>query len=257
MTTSPTLIISAIFAWLAAGVYAYLAWRLRIRVIASAEARLAWQSFILWWLGLAATTLVTGMLNVLGAFHLTSLPLFLTITHLNLLIVCVALWGLLYYLFYLFTGNSRSLIPLSVFYVVYYALLVYYVAAGIPVGVTVNRWRTTIDYQNEMTGPFFLVVLFLLVIPQIIGGLVYFTLYFQVRDATQKYRILLVSWSIIIWFMSALIASLTGLSGYDWWQITSRLIGLSAALVIFMAYFPPRWIQRRYGVTALGEEARS
>ncbi len=248
-----TLLISAFFALLTASIYGYLAWRLQQRVVSSSEARLAWQLFIMWWLCLAGTTLVGGVLNLLGAFDITSLPLFITITQLNLLIICVALWGLLYYLIYLFTGNSASLLPLSAFYVLYYALLVYYITASAPIDVSVGRWTTTISYANEMTGPFFILVLVLLTAPQILGALVYFTLFFRVRDATQKYRILLVSWSLIAWFGSALIAPLVGLSSHDWWQIVSRLIALSATLVILIAYFPPRWIRERYGVISLSD----
>jgi hypothetical protein len=74
-----------------------------------------------------------------------------------------------------------------------------------------------------------------------------------VKAKTQRYRILLVSWSIIIWFLSAYLASISGLSQQDWWQIASRLIGLGAALTILFAYQPPSWIKRRFGVTAIAE----
>lgn len=248
-----TLLISAFFALLTASIYGYLAWKLQQRVVSSSEARLAWQLFIMWWLCLAGTTLVGGVLNLLGAFEITSLPLFITITQLNLLIICVALWGLLYYLIYLFTGNSTSLLPLSAFYVIYYGMLVYYVTASIPIEVSVGRWTTSLIYAQEITGPFFLVVLLLLFVPQIMGALVYFSLYFRVRDVTQKFRILLVSWSLVIWFGSALIAPLVGLSSLDAWQIISRLIALIATLTILIAYFPPRWIRERYGVVALSD----
>ena len=86
---------------------------------------------------------------------------------------------------------------------------------------------------------------------QIIGGLAYFTLYFRVSDVTQKYRILLVSWSIIIWFLSPYCARAGGLAEQDWWQLASRLIGLAAALTILMAYLPPRWLKQRYGIVSL------
>jgi hypothetical protein len=122
--------------------------------------------------------------------------------------------------------------------------------------VTVGRWGTTVAYRSQITGPLFLLILLLLVVPQILAGLAYFTLYFRVQDATQRYRILLVSWSIVIWFGSALVASFAGLSNYDWWQIVNRLIGLAATLTILTAYRPPRWIKRRYGIASIGEEAR-
>ena len=256
MIIQPTLLFSALFALLAAGIYAYVGWRLSKRVISSSRAQLAWGSFTVWWYGLAATTLIGALLSLLGAVGFTSLPLFVTATYINLLIICLALCGLLYYLIYLFTGNSRSLILLAIFYLIYYVLLVYYITASTPGDVRVGRWNTTLVFHSPLTGPFFVIILVLLLLPQIIGGLAYFTLYFRVSDLTQKYRVLLVSWSIIVWFISPLIAQAGGLAQQDWWQLTSRCIGLAAALTILMAYLPPRWLKQRYGILSLNDENR-
>ena len=256
MTIQPTLLFSALFALLAAGIYAYVGWRLSKRVISSSRAQLAWGSFTVWWYGLAATTLIGALLSLLGAVGFTSLPLFVTATYINLLIICLALCGLLYYLIYLFTGNIRSLILLAIFYLIYYILLVYYITASSPDDVHIGRWNTTLVYHSPLTGTFFVIILLLLLLPQIIGGLAYFTLYFRVSDLTQKYRVLLVSWSIIVWFISPLIAQAGGLAQQDWWQLTSRCIGLAAALTILMAYLPPRWLKQRYGILSLNDENR-
>ena len=255
MTNQPTLLFSALFALASAGIYGYVGWRLGRRVISSAEARLAWGSFTVWWYGLAATTLIGGFLSLFGAFGLTSLPLFVTATYLNILIICLALWGLLYYLIYLFTGNRRSLVPSVVFYMIYYILLVYYITASIPDNVEVGRWDTSIVYRVPPTGPLVVIILVMLLLPQIIGGLAYFSLYFRVAEITQKYRILLVSLSIIVWFLSPVVALAGGLGQQDWWQFASRLIGLAAALTILMAYLPPRWLKQRYGVISLSDES--
>lgn len=256
LSVNSTLLISALFALLTAAIYSYLAWRLRDREVSSNETRLAWRLFIMWWLCLAGSTLVGAMLNLLGAFDITNLPLFVTITQVNLLIVCAALWGLLYYLVYLFTGSSRYLIPLSIYYFVFYAVLVYYISASAPADVRIGRWSTSLMFGNQISGPLFLVVLGMLVIPQILGGIAYFSLYFRVDDSTQRYRILLVSWSIIVWFGSALVASLVGLTEMDSWQLTSRLIGLIATLLVLFAYYPPRWIRERLGVVSLAEQSQ-
>jgi hypothetical protein len=256
MPNQPTLLFSALFAVTAAGIYGYIGWRLGQRVISSAEAKLAWGSFTVWWYGLAATTLIGGFLSFFGALGLTSLPLFVTATYINILVLCLALWGLLYYLIYLFTGNRRSLVPLALFYIIYYVLLVYYITASIPGEVNVGRWSTTLTYRAPLTGPFFVIIVVFLLLPQIIGGLAYFSLYFRVSDATQKYRVLLVSLSIIVWFLSPLIALAGGLAQQDWWQIASRFIGLAAALTILMAYLPPRWLKQRYGVLSLRDESQ-
>jgi hypothetical protein len=196
-----------------------------------------------------------GFLNILGMLERTNLPLFVTATYINTLAICIALWGLLYYLIYLFTGNSRSRVPLAIFYIIYYFMLVYYITTSVPSDITVGRWNTTLTYRAQQTGPFFVILIALLLLPQIIGGLAYFTLYFRVAEATQKYRVLLVSWSIIVWFLSPLVALAGGLVEQDGWQFASRFIGLAAALAILMAYLPPRWLKQRYGILSLGDES--
>jgi hypothetical protein len=256
MPNQPTLLFSALFAVTAAVIYSYVGWRLGKRVISSPEDRLAWGSFTVWWYGLAATTVIGGFLRLLGAFGLTSLPLFVTATYINILMICLALWGLFYYLIYLFTGNIRLLVPSALFYMFYYIFLVYYVTASVPDHVTVGRWETALVYRVPPTGPLVGIILAILLLPQIIGGLAYFSLYFRVAERTQKYRVLLVSVSIIAWFLSPLIALAGGLAQQDWWEFASRFIGLAGALTILMAYLPPRWLKQRYGVLSLSDESQ-
>jgi hypothetical protein len=250
----PTLLFGALLAILSAAIYFYVGRVLSRRHASSVDSRLAWRLFVVWWYALAAATFFTAMLSLFGAFGITDLPVFITFTLMNLLATCVALHGLMFYLLYLFTGNRKLLGPLTVFYILYYMLLVYYVEASIPVNVTVERWRTVLVYENQIRGPFYLLLLLLLAFPQIIGSLAYFSLYFRVEPVTQKYRILLVSWSIIIWFLSTFLGSIAGLAQYDWWQIVSRFIGLGAALSILLAYQPPAWIKERFRVTSVAEE---
>ena len=253
----PTLLFGAFLSILAAGIYYSVGRVLGRRRSNSEDSRAAWLLFVVWWYALAATTLSGAVLSLLGALGMAGLPLFTTFTLVNLLAICVALYGLVFYLLYLYTGNRGLLGPLTGFYIAYYILLVYYVQASGPASVEVQRWRTVLVYENQLRGPLFVTALLLLLLPPILGGLAYFLLYFQVKSATQKYRILLVSWSIIIWFLSGLIASITGFSQYDWWQIISRLIGLGAAFAILLAYQPPTWIKRRFGVTSILEEHAS
>jgi hypothetical protein len=250
----PTLMFGAALSILSAVIYFYVGRVLSQRRVASPDARLAWTLFVVWWYALASSTLIGAVLSLLGALNIAGLPLFVTLTQVNLLALCVALFGLMYYLIYLFTGNQRLLVPLIVFYIAYYILIIYYIQARIPVGVNIGRWNAALDYELPAQGPLYIVVLLLLIFPQVLGSLAYFTLYFRVKTATQKYRILLVSWSILIWFLSAFLASISGLSQQDWWQVTSRLIALSASLAILMAYDPLPWIRRRLGVTSIVEE---
>ncbi|HEX9333041.1 MAG TPA: hypothetical protein VF896_14210 [Anaerolineales bacterium] len=250
----PTLLFGALLSALSAGIYYYVGHVLSRRHSSIPDSHLAWRLFVVWWYALAASTLSGAGLSLLGALGMAGLPLFTTFTLVNVLAICVGLYGLVFYLLYLFTGSRRILGPLTLFYIAYYILLLYYVQASDPIGVTVERWRATLVYQNQLRGPIFQLALLLLLFPPILGGLAYFMLYFQVKSTTQKYRILLVSWSIIIWFLSAYLANISGLAQYDWWQIASRLISLAASLAIMLAYQPPLWIKRYFSVTSIAEE---
>ena len=249
----PTLLFGATLSFLCAGIYFYVGRVLSRRQQTSPGVSMAWLMFVTWWYALALATLSGGILSLLGAFGIIGLPLFTTITIINFLTICVALSGLMFYLLYLYTGKTSMVWLVGIFYFFYYGLIVYFIEAGEPIGVAVNRWNTTLEYQNVVSRPLTLLALFLLVFPQIIGSLAYFMLFFRVKVKTQRYRILLVSWSIIIWFMSSFLVSVSGLSQQDWWQITSRLVGLGAALTILFAYQPPSWIRRRLGVAAIAE----
>lgn len=249
-----TLLLGGLFSAAGAVIFFLVGDRLRRRRISTADARLAWSLFVLWWFGAALATLSGGVQSLLGAFGVRDLALFLTITQLNVLSICVSLFGLLYYLIFLLVGSSRPLLPLVAFYVAYYTLLEYYLSSLNPVGVSFERWTVTLQYQHAPTGLLFEVLLSLLIVPQMIGSLVYFFLFFRVRDTTQRYRILLVSWSIFLWFGSALLGSAAGFGTFDWWQIIIRVIGLAAACIILFAYQPFQWIRRRFGVVSLTEE---
>lgn len=249
----PPLFFSAITSLASAGIYFVVGYRLTRRQGLSPDAALAWNLFIAWWYCLAVSTLLTALRNILGMLGIANLALFLTFLQLSLVAICVGLYGLLYYLLYLFTGNRNLLKPLSLFYILYFAVLLFYTNFRNPMGIIFERWNVTIEYQKAAEGPFFLLVLLLLIFPQIIGSLAYFTLFFRMEAATQKYRIALVSWSIITWFGASFLASISGIGEQDWWQITSRLLGMAAALTILMAYEPLPWIKQRLGVRAIRE----
>ncbi len=253
----PTLLVGTAFSFASAGIYYFVGRSLSRRRLSSADAYLAWNLFILWWYALAGSSLTSGALSLLGGLGITDLPIFLTFTQANLLAACAALYGLVYYLLYLFTGNRKILLPLTIFYVLYYLLLTYYFNWSLPLRVEVGRWSADLVYQNQQLGFFYAFMLILLVCPQIFGSVAYFTLFFRAREITQKYRIVLVSGSIFVVFVSPILASIFGWTHYDGWQIASRLIGLGATTTILLAYWPIRWIKHRFGVTSIAEDGAS
>lgn len=243
--TLETLLASSGFALVTALVYAYVG-RIVARRRVATEAQLAVTMFAAWWYGLAGLSVVTALFTAAAALGLTNLEIHVALLYLALLALGLMLWALGYYLLYLFVGASRTLWPLGAFYVAYFLLLVYLVESANPIGVTVGDWGTTFEYEHEsFGGPVVRALLLLLLLPQIVGAVAYFTLLFKTDDPLQRYRIGLVAGTIIVWFGASILASLLGINDTEAWQIVSRLNGLAAALLILAAYRPPAWVRGR------------
>jgi len=179
------------------------------------------------------------------------LTLAMAITYVNIGVICIALWGLLYYLIYLYSGRVGTWKPIAAFYVAYFVFLTWAIIRADAQSVETGPWQATIQYAHPIAEqPYFAAVIAFLIFPQLIAAAAYFLLAFRVDDAMARYRIVLVSMSIFVWFGLAFIGSAVGWTGLPAWLVTSRLIGLSAALTVFFAYKPPRFIERRLSAAA-------
>jgi hypothetical protein len=240
-----TLLWSGVFALVTGLVYGLVGRKVG-RPDLSPEERRAVAMFKLWWYSLAGVTLVSAAFLMLGAFGSIDLALFMALLFAELVVICLALWGLAYYLAFLFTGKTRYFVPLGVFYGVLCLWLFYLVVAADPVGVTVTRWQVMLDYANqEVLAGFNLLFVVLLVGPQLVGAIAYFTLLFRTDNPHAKYRIAMVSVSLMVWLGSGIVAGALGIGEDESWMLASRFISLAAALAIFLAYQPPAWVSRR------------
>ncbi|MGH2582303.1 MAG: hypothetical protein ACRDFQ_05345 [Anaerolineales bacterium] len=213
--------------------------------------RLAWKAFRIWWAGLGVTTFISVLNAILPLLGITQLAVYLAITQLNILVLCIALWGLLSYLIYLYTGKVNWTRYLAVFYFLFFLALVFYILSQEPTSVVVEGGVASIRYARELGPAYILALTLVLLVPELLASLAYFSFYFRVKERTQKYRVLLVSASIFVWFSSPLVAQVLDISDLDWWQLASRLITLSAALVIYWAYYPPKFLQERLQVAPI------
>lgn len=232
------LIIGSGLAFTAAVVYAVVGHIVRRRPVSEPN-RLANQLFSVWWSALAASTFASGLLSVVAYLGRLELALLVAITYVNVVLVVIGLWGLLYYLIFLFTGRRWILTPLSLFYTAYLILLFYFVQAGHPDGVATTGWNATLHYATPQGGLLLGVVIALLILPQLLSAISLFTLVFVVQEREQKYRLSIVSLSIIVWFGTSYLGALTGLTRGLPWQLLTRLLGVAAALAILVAYRPP------------------
>lgn len=247
-----TLLLDATLVLATAAIYAYVGvvtWRRRV----GGEAQLASDLFATWWFALAATTAAGVATRMLGWAGVTDLALYLAVSQVTLLGLCIALWGLLYYLLYLFSGNRKLIVPVSLFYIGFYAWLVYLTASRAPTGVNVEEWKVTLTYATSVSSGVTATFILLLILPPLLGAIAYARLFFRVEDRTQRYRIGLVSFTIVAWFGTTLAVYFLQIGPSFGWQVASRLIGLAAAYLIYAAYRPPGWVRARWGVRSIDE----
>jgi hypothetical protein len=243
------------------GLYAFIGFSLGRKTFSDAADAGAWRAFRYWWFGMAVNTVLNAVAILTLAAGVTALPLFVFFSVTSTLAASLALWGLLTYLLYVYTGNRARW--LSYFYIAFALFLFYSIYSFQPTGVTMGAWQTSIQYAHAPTGAFGFAyaVFFLLLIalPPVIGSIGMFTLYFRIKERSAKYRALLVPLGIFALFGLAYLVPLAlfpfGVRTGDlaWWPYTIRIVGVVALVIIYWAYFPPSFIQDRFKVrTVLG-----
>lgn len=260
-----TLAIATLGSILTSLLYVYIGRVIRLRKV-SPDARLANGMFVLWWHSLGALGFLgalTMMLYMAGTLD-DRIWLFQAYTTVVILILFLALWGLQFYLLYLYTGSRRWFMPLAVFYSVLFLLtegLIEYI--GSPDRVVDNGWQLKTEYLDPATGEygavefgmaFNLIFSALIIGPALLTAIAYARLYRKTDDRTQRYRIALVTGAIIVWFGSSVIGTALEVTGALAWQLFTRVIGILGAIVILMAYKPPRWVRERYRVDGVENE---
>jgi len=215
--------------------------------------RVANALFATWWYCLAGLGFTSAGFAIAAAFGAADLALHIVLLNAALVVLCVALWALVYYFAYIFSGSTRSLVPLALFYAALYLLFTYLIAAAQPVGVEVARWGSKIVYAHDLSAsPLVRPLGLALLGPPAIGAVAYFSLYFKVDDPVQRYRIGVIGGSIAVWFGSSIAASIAGVNDEAWWRPVSSGISGVAAVFVLMAYRPPAWIRARLADAAPG-----
>lgn len=244
-------IVTLAIAVVTAGVYGYVGSRLERRRI-EGEAALAWRLFIQWWYGLAAVTFAGAIFTLARGANIVDEAFALTYLYLVLLLITYILWCLLYYLLYLLTGKRSILAPITGFYIVFYVYMLYAITAAGP-----YLTAEGIKYREPLGGPVLALLVAGLLGPHLIGAVGYLRLFFKVEELTQRYRIGLISGTILLWFGSSLLGNIPvgdqRLAAQWWWILVTRGIALVAAFAFLLAYRPPRWVRDRYGIEAVDE----
>ncbi len=228
-----------------AAVYGFVGVRLYRRPIAPA-ARLASTQLALWWGGLGAVTALGGIQVAVAVAGAMSFPLALTFYLLSVLLDCAFLWGLVGFLTYVYTGRYH-LVALSGFYAWFYVTVLYFVFSKQPHAVAMVGGQVTIEYLSAVAPALTVIVVLGLLGPEIVGAILYLSLLRRTHDAARRYRIWLVGGGILLWFLLDLFVP----SSTANWTIARGVLQVIPGLMSLIAFFPPEWARRRYGVTVV------
>jgi len=246
-----TLTLDATLAAITAVLFAYAGWLTIARQVQTDDGRRATRRFSVWWFGLAALTFASTVNEALAAAGDLDVTTHRVLGDLSIAPLVLALWGLVSYLVYIYTGSPRTFAPITIFHVVVLAFLIGLVAYLTPTGVAVTDWGVQVQYAETVSTPVVALLILAILAPALVGAGLYGTLYFRTSDRTARYRIGMTSGAFLLWFGVAAIASPTHLSSWYWYPLVSRAIGIVATIMVILAYRPPRALRERYGITAV------
>lgn len=247
-------VIQAAIQVLSAALYFWVA-RIVLDRAVEGESRRANALFATWWLSLGVVYLLLPAFTLPArAFGYQNLALATALLYALFALIALAVWGLVYYLVYLYTGNARWFWPITAFYIALAFSLLYLVAWLDPSGFDASGRLT---YTNQQLSPGPSIALGLAFSgPVILSAIGYGSLYFQARDPSSRYRIALVSGAFLVQFGWSLASSMLQLSRRFPNSVTLSLIGsglaIAAALAIVLAFRPPPRVRAR--LAALPEE---
>jgi hypothetical protein len=239
---------------LSAALYFWVA-RIVLRRRIEGEARRANALFALWWIALGFVFLLSPLYSLpprlLGY---RDLPLAITVLNVSLLLIVAAVWGLVYYLAYVYTGSSRWFWPITAFYAVLALVFLYLLAWLNPTGFD-GAGRLVFE-RKQLTGAPAIALGLMLTLPVVVAALGYGSLFFQVREAAARYRIGLVSGAFLLQFGWSTASTLLQLSRrYPdslALSLVSNALGLVSAVAILLAFRPPRAVRKRLGLPGTG-----
>lgn len=211
---------------------------LRRRVPPSTESRDALVALSVWWLGMGLTTWSNAVLVWAGVQG--NLQAALAARSAGLLAAGAAMWGIITYLAYVYTGRRSASAPAAWAYGALLAVTLAHIWWAGPSVLVVGDWTVDVLPEASSTGSVVAVVLTLaFLLPPVVAGPLFLRLLRRTRDAAQRRRILAVGAGVPLWVLLHLLARL---SMADAWQFLTRVVvGVLVALLVAAAYATGPW----------------
>ena len=252
MASTPTLLFQAGVQLVSAILYLWVG-RTVIQRDVEGEAKRANYLFAFFWISLGLVFLMVPLFTIpTQILGYRDLAFAVTLLNLLLILIAAAVWGLVYFLVYLYTGSRRWFWPITIFYLALAVILVYLVAWINPTGFKDDG---TLQYsQQQFTGLPAIALGLMFSLPVVLAALAYGSLFFRVHDPTPRYRIGMVAGAFLIQFGWSTLSSVLQLQSKYPNSLALSLVGsllaILAAVAILLAYRPPRAIRERLEAAA-------
>lgn len=237
---SATLLVSAVV-HVSAGAAFLVVGRALSRKPVGVTDRMAAHAFVAWWTALGLYMLLQAGLAVVASFGGASLTLFLAARAVTIPLLMVSVWGIAFHVLYVFTGRPGLNFVVASFYAICGALFYVVTIVERPTQVEVKAW--IVELTRPEGTPLLDLLYVAIGLPPLLASLAYATLFVRVQTPIQKYRVALVSGSILAWIGSGLAARVA--HGDFWTFFTLVVLGLGAAATVLLAYFPPPRLRLR------------
>lgn len=202
------------------------------------HAQLAQRMFAVWWFSVAAVMLLAGLPTLLSAIGVEDVTLATTSTYVTAVALAIALWSLLYYLVYIYTGRRSALWTLAVPYAAFFVFELYYFSSYGQRHLETTAWSVRIVGERDPASWITITFGIALAVPVLLIVAGYAGLYMRTRDDEIRRRIALVSTGFLLWFGAVLVGFLLGWDRQDWFPVVYEAPGLVAGLLVAAAYRP-------------------
>ena len=219
------------------------------------EAKRANALFGVWWVVLGLVFLLAPLYSIsVRILGFRDLAFAVTVVNILLVMLVGAVWGLVYYLAYVYTGSTRLFWPVTAFYVALAAGLLYVIAWRDPTGFAADGALTFA--REPLAGPAAISLGLMFSLPVFTAAVAYASLFLKVRDFESRYRIGLVSGAFIVQFGWSIVSNLLQLSRRypDSLTLTlvSNALGVLAAVGVLLAFRPPRAVREHIALPRPG-----
>lgn len=206
--------------------------------------------FSIWWMGLAGFILSNQIASTFGILGVGAPVTFAALVYFSFVSLAAALWGLVSYVLFLFTGRRAVFAVVTVVYLAQLAAVVAWIASLGPRGILLTDGGTQTDFARPPSPAEGGVFALFLLLPPIAASIAFFTLRFRTKDPTARYRATAMGVGIFVWFFAAIVITSAG-KPTPATTIGGPILGTLCMLYILSAYFPPRRLRAR-GIEPFG-----